>query len=88
MVFRVNLQIIYILIKIKPRKYEVNNLNGREDRIWTCNHSVPNRVLYQVEPLPDIMASPRGVEPPTFWSVVKRSIQLSYEDNIVLKNIF
>ena len=25
-----------------------------------------------------IMARPRGVEPLTFWSVVKRSIQLSY----------
>ena len=24
------------------------------------------------------MARPRGVEPLTFWSVVKRSIQLSY----------
>ena len=28
------------------------------------------------------MASPRGVEPLTFWSVVKRSIQLSYEDSL------
>ena len=28
------------------------------------------------------MARPRGVEPLTFWSVVKRSIQLSYEDSL------
>ena len=52
--------------------------NGREDRIWTCNHMVPNQVLYQVEPLPEILAHPTGVEPITSWSVVKRSIQLSY----------
>ena len=27
------------------------------------------------------MVRPKGVEPLTFWSVVKRSIQLSYERN-------
>lgn len=27
--------------------------NGREDRIRTCDPSVPNRMLYQAEPLPD-----------------------------------
>ena len=59
--------------------------NGREDRIWTCNLSVPNRMLYQVEPLPDFMVRPRGVEPLTFWSVVKCSIQLSYERRLTLK---
>ena len=36
-------------------------------------------MLYQVEPLPDFMVHSRGFEPPTLWSVVKCSIQLSYE---------
>ena len=27
-------------------------INGREDRIWTCNPLVPNQVLYQIEPFP------------------------------------
>ena len=36
-------------------------------------------MLYQVEPLPDLMVHSRGFEPPTLWSVVKCSIQLSYE---------
>ncbi len=72
------------------------HLNGREDRIRTCDPSVPNRMLYQAEPLPDnmllsnylnvsiitnaffIMVRPKGLEPLTFWSVVKRSIQLIY----------
>lgn len=29
------------------------NNNGREDRIRTCDLSVPNRALYQAEPHPD-----------------------------------
>ena len=36
-------------------------------------------MLYQVEPLPENMVRPRGIGPLTFWSVVKCSIQLSYE---------
>ena len=52
-------------------------INGRENRIWTCNLMVPNHAHYQVVLFPD-MARPIGVEPITFWSVVKRSIQLSY----------
>ena len=27
--------------------------NGRKDRIWTCDPSVPNRVLYQAKLLSD-----------------------------------
>ena len=42
-------------------------------------------MLYQVEPLPDLMVRPIGVEPITFWSVVKRSIQLSYERTCLLR---
>ena len=40
-------------------------LNGREDRIRTCDPLVPNQVLYQAEPLPDIMAPQLGLEPRT-----------------------
>ncbi len=75
------------------RAHKNKLINGREDRIWTCDPSVPNRMLYQTEPLPGIkhmirpleitclgfkMARPKGLEPLTFWSVVKRSIQLIY----------
>src|SRR5699024_9135660 len=55
-------------------------LKSREDRIRTCDPLVPNQVLYQAELLPVIglKARPRGVEPLTSRSVVKRSIQLRY----------
>ena len=52
--------------------------HNREDRIRTCDPLVPNQVLYQAELLPVAKTRPRGVEPLTFWSVVKHSIQLSY----------
>ena len=41
-------------------------INGREDRIRTCDPLVPNQVLYQAELLPVHMARPKGVEPITF----------------------
>ena len=57
-------------------------INGRDDRIRTCDTLIPNQVLYQAELHPEntnkLMARPVGLEPATFWSVVKRSIQLSY----------
>ena len=70
-------------------------INGRENRIRTCDIMVPNQALYQAELFPDNvyiilqtracvniifnkMACPRGFEPPAYWSVVNRSIQLSY----------
>ena len=40
-------------------------INGREDRIRTCDPLVPNQVLYQAEPLPDVMAPQLGLEPRT-----------------------
>ena len=47
-------------------------INGREDRIRTCDPLVPNQVHYQAVLLPDIykMVRPKGVEPLTFRSVV------------------
>ena len=41
-------------------------LNGRENRIRTCDPLVPNQVLYQAELFPVNMARPIGVEPITF----------------------
>ena len=35
-------------------------LNGREDRIRTCDPLVPNQVLYQAEPLPVLNGGPDG----------------------------
>ena len=52
-------------------------LFDREDRIRTCDPLVPNQVLYQAEPLPEKMHL-AGVEPATFWFVVRHSIQLRY----------
>ena len=54
--------------------------NGRDGRIRTCDTLIPNQVLYQAELHPEDkkLARPVGLEPATFWSVVKRSIQLSY----------
>ena len=51
--------------KIKnPYKIRVYILNGRENRIWTCNPLVPNQVLYQVEPFPDYNGAPEGIRTP------------------------
>ena len=33
-------------------------MNGREDRIRTCDPLVPNQVLYQAELLPEIISAP------------------------------
>ena len=57
--------------------------NGRENRIRTCDILVPNQALYQAELFPELyiiklMARQTGLEPVAFWSVAKRSIQLSY----------
>ena len=46
---------------------------------------VPNHAHYQVVLFP-VMVRPIGVEPITFWSVVKRSIQLSYERTCFFTN--
>ncbi len=56
--------------------------NGRKDRIRTCDLSVPNRALYQTKLL-SVMARLKGFEPLTFWSVVKRSVQLIYRRIII-----
>ena len=37
-----------------------NLINGREDRIRTCDPLVPNQVLYQAEPLPVLNGGPDG----------------------------
>ena len=50
---------------------------SRDGRIWTCDPLIPNQVHYQAVLHPD-MARRTGVEPVTFWFVVKYSIQLSY----------
>lgn len=85
LIFRFFITIIFYFWRINflIKKYWNKSIllisNGREDRIWTCNPLVPNQVLYQVEPLPDIMVRSKGFEPLTFWFVAKHSIQLSYE---------
>ena len=53
------------------------NINGRDDRIRTCDPLIPNQVHYQAVLHPE-MARRAGIEPATFWFVVKYSIQLSY----------
>ena len=39
-------------------------LNGREDRIRTCDPLVPNQVLYQAEPLPEFNGAPKRSRTP------------------------
>ena len=39
-------------------------LNGREDRIRTCDPLVPNQVLYQAEPLPEFYGAPKRSRTP------------------------
>ena len=42
--------------EVLPLNY-TRDIDGREDRIWTCDPLVPNQVLYQAELLPDILLS-------------------------------
>ena len=51
---------------------------SRDGRIWTCDPLIPNQVHYQAVLHPELMARRAGIEPATFWFVVKYSIQLSY----------
>ncbi len=41
------------------RLYIIEN-NGRGERIRTSDPLVPNQVLYQAEPLPDVLVSPNN----------------------------
>ena len=41
-----------------------NLINGREDRIRTCDPLVPNQVLYQAEPLPEFNGAPKRSRTP------------------------
>ena len=41
--------------ELSPHGYLIN---GREDRIRTCDPLVPNQVLYQAEPLPEFYGAP------------------------------
>ena len=45
--------------------------------VYACVKGMCVKPLHQ-RAIKCLMARPRGVEPLTFWSVVKRSIQLSY----------
>jgi hypothetical protein len=40
------------------RLVKLLKINGRGERIRTSDPLVPNQVLYQAEPLPDVLISP------------------------------
>jgi Phage integrase family len=57
----------------------------RAKSLGFCSQLLPNwririrgRECYSIERKRERVARPRGVEPPTFWFVARRSIQLSY----------
>ena len=54
--------------------------NGGKDRGRTGDTRIFSPLLYQLSYLAAKikMVNPEGIEPPTFWSVARRSIQLSY----------
>lgn len=39
---------------------------NRDDRNWTCNHSLPKRPFYQIELHPEVLVAGIGFEPMTF----------------------
>ena len=47
--------------ELSPHEYLIN---GREDRIRTCDPLVPNQVLYQAEPLPEFYGAPKRSRTP------------------------
>ena len=53
--------------------------NGGKDRSRTGDTRIFSPLLYQLSyPATHKMVHPVGIEPATFWSVARRSIQLSY----------
>ena len=52
--------------KTKKNRMVMRFLYGRDDRIWTCDHFVPNEVRYQAALHPGyLQAPPAGIEPAT-----------------------
>lgn len=54
--------------------------NGGKDRNRTDDTGIFSPLLYQLSYLASIkdLVNPEEIESPTFWSVARRSIQLSY----------